>query len=68
MDIYEKWKGRFIMQTTGPKFLSRFIKNTLPKYKPMKLVYTKFQSDSKEGFYLQDFKLNSWIKNQHGVL
>tara|TARA_R100000808_G_scaffold5859_2_gene17698 strand:- start:2288 stop:2947 length:660 start_codon:yes stop_codon:yes gene_type:complete len=68
IDIYKIWKGRFILQTTGPKFLSRFIQKKFPKFTPMKLVYTKFQSDPKDGYYLQDYKLNTWIKNQQGIL
>tara|TARA_Y100000593_G_scaffold67537_1_gene124157 strand:+ start:2357 stop:3055 length:699 start_codon:yes stop_codon:yes gene_type:complete len=64
MDIYDTWKGRFILQTTGPKMLSRFVRGEYPKIKPKKLVYTKWNKDSDENYYFKDYKLNTWIKNK----
>jgi len=62
--VYETWKGRFILQTTGPYFLARYIKKIAPNYKPLQVVYSKFHKEKKENFYIKDFKLNTWIKNQ----
>ena len=66
IDIYNTWKGRFVLQTTGPKFLARFIKKVFPKYKPLKLVYTKWSNGNKENYYIEDYKLNTWVnKDKH---
>ena len=64
IEIYKTWKGRFVLQTTGPKFLSRFVKKVFPNYQPKKLVYTKWNKDEKDTYYIEDYKLNSWIKNE----
>tara|TARA_R110002153_G_C13321802_1_gene497165 strand:+ start:210 stop:872 length:663 start_codon:yes stop_codon:yes gene_type:complete len=61
MKIYDIWKGRFVLQTTGPKFLSRFIKKHFPKYKPLKVAHTKWSTDSTDGYYIKDYKANTWI-------
>lgn len=67
IEIYEQWKGRFVLQTTGPKMIARFMKEKLPKYKPMKLVHTKHNVDSTEHYYIKDHKANTWINSQSGV-
>lgn len=61
MKIYNTWKGRFVLQTTGPKFLSRFIRKNAPAIKPMRLAHTKWSVDSQEDYYIKDFKANTWI-------
>jgi mannosyltransferase OCH1-like enzyme len=62
--IYDTWKGRFVLQTTGPKFLSRFIRQKFPKYRPMWLAHTKWSEDSMEGYYIKDHKANTWIDHK----
>jgi len=64
MEIYDIWKGRFVLQTTGPKFLARVVKKALPKYKPKQIAYTKWSKDSKDKYYVQDFKTNSWVNDK----
>tara|TARA_R110001632_G_scaffold39236_2_gene98269 strand:+ start:1016 stop:1675 length:660 start_codon:yes stop_codon:yes gene_type:complete len=61
MSIYDTWKGRFVLQTTGPKFLSRAIKKYIPQYKPMRIAYTKWSKDSEAGYYIRDHKANTWV-------
>jgi len=66
IEIYDMWKFRFVMQTTGPKFITRYFKQNLPSYKPLKLAYTKWQSENPTDnnlneYYLRDYKLNSWF-------
>lgn len=61
MAIYDVWKGRFVLQTTGPKFLSRFIKKHFPKYKPLRVVHTKWSADPADSYYIKDHKANTWI-------
>jgi inositol phosphorylceramide mannosyltransferase catalytic subunit len=63
-EIYNIWKIRFILQTTGPKYLSRVVKKHLKNYKPfMNLVYTKKHIDKYDinNYYFQDHKSNSWV-------
>lgn len=48
--IYDKWKGRFVLQTTGPYFISRVMKEVLPKYKKKYYVWVPDRM-------LQEFKL-----------
>jgi len=63
-EIYNVWKIRFILQTTGPKYVSRIVKKYLKKYKPFRnIVYTQkhIGEYNKEGYYFQDFKMNSWV-------
>ena len=63
--VYDTWKGRFVLQTTGPKFLARCIKAMYPNYKPMQITYTKWSQDDKTNYYIEDYKLNTWIKNKN---
>jgi mannosyltransferase OCH1-like enzyme len=65
-EIYNVWKIRFILQTTGPKYISRVVKKYLKNYKPFeKLVYTKkhIGKFNMNDYYFQDYKSNSWIKS-----
>ena len=48
MNIYNVWKGRFVLQTTGPKLISRFVRTYYPEITPLeRVVYTKWNIDSK---------------------
>jgi mannosyltransferase OCH1-like enzyme len=65
-EIYNIWKIRFILQTTGPKYVSRIIKKYLKTYKPFKdLVYTKKHIGEYDinNYYFQDYKSNSWVNS-----
>tara|TARA_R110002012_G_scaffold34271_1_gene99175 strand:- start:5051 stop:5713 length:663 start_codon:yes stop_codon:yes gene_type:complete len=68
MSIYDVWKGRFVLQTTGPKMIANFIKKNFPKYKPMRIVHTEHNQDPTDDYYIKDFKANTWIKNQSGIV
>jgi mannosyltransferase OCH1-like enzyme len=68
IDIYDIWKGRFVLQTTGPRFLSRFIKKVAPSYKPMHIAHTKWSKDGTEQYYIEDFKANTWIDHDKKVV
>ena len=62
MKIYNVWKGRFVLQTTGPKLISRFVRMYYPEIKPLKnVVYTKWNRDSKKRYIIMDLKLNTWV-------
>lgn len=66
--IYDQWKGRFVLQTTGPRFLSRVVKNVLPSYKPHKVVWTKWRNNNWERFdrndyYFESFQTGSWLSD-----
>ena len=68
MKIYKKWKGRFVLQTTGPKMISRFVKKRYSERIPLQnIVYTKWNRDKKTGYYIQDLKLNSWVVKKGGI-
>tara|TARA_R110000823_G_scaffold208384_1_gene338851 strand:+ start:254 stop:910 length:657 start_codon:yes stop_codon:yes gene_type:complete len=62
--IYDTWVGRFIMQTTGPKFLSRYFKQKFPKYNPLRIVKTKYHKKESKNFYIEDYKMNTWVNNK----
>jgi len=65
-EIYNIWKIRFILQTTGPKYISRVIKKNLKNYKPFtNLVYTKNHIEKYDinNYYFQDYKTNSWVNS-----
>lgn len=65
-EIYDVWKGRFVLQTTGPKFLSRCIKKYMPNYEPKHIVWTKWRNDNWKGmnrddYYIECFRAGSWL-------
>ena len=63
-EIYNTWKIRFILQTTGPKYVSRIVKKYMKGYKPLNnIVYTKAHKDNYDinDYYFMDYKTNSWI-------
>ena len=64
IEVYKTWKGRFILQTTGPRFLSRYFKTKFPKYKPLRIAKTKHHQQDKKDFYVMDYKMNTWIQNK----
>lgn len=66
--IYDQWKGRFVLQTTGPAFLSRVVKAALPSYKPQNVAWTKWKNDNWERFdrseyYFESYQTASWAKD-----
>jgi len=66
--VYETWKGRFILQTTGPRYLHRLIKQTLPNHQPYHFVWTKWRNTKwksipREDFYFESFMMNSWVES-----
>ena len=64
--IYDIWKIRFILQTTGPKYVSRIVKKYLKNYKPFRnIVYTQkhIGEHNKDDYYFQDYKTNSWVNS-----
>jgi len=63
-EIYNTWKIRFILQTTGPKYVSRIVKKYMKGYKPLNnIVYTKAHKDNYDinDYYFMDYKTNSWV-------
>jgi mannosyltransferase OCH1-like enzyme len=67
--IYDSWKGRFVLQTTGPRYVSKIFKKILPKYKPQTdLIYTKWRNDiwkqyDKNDFYFENYVTGGWLQN-----
>ena len=45
VNVYNTWKGRFVLQTTGPRFLSRAVKKFIPQYKPYFVVWHKWRNE-----------------------
>lgn len=64
IEIYKIWEARFVLETTGPRMLSRFIRQKYPQVLPKKLVYTQWNEDSEDNYYLKDYKLNTWMKEK----
>ena len=66
-EIYDIWKGRFVLQTTGPKFLGRCLKKFMPNYEPKNLIWTKWRNDNykntdRNKYYIECFKAGSWLE------
>jgi mannosyltransferase OCH1-like enzyme len=54
--VYNNWKARFVMQTTGPYFFDRTIKKINPIYTKMNII----QSGESEGDYAFNYRTHSW--------
>jgi mannosyltransferase OCH1-like enzyme len=71
MDIYKTWKGRYILQTTGPQSFKRFIKlhpnpNLIMCNKINGLVNKKHFEDvmkNKHSYYFISLQTSSWLKS-----
>ena len=68
LEIYNTWKGRFVLQTTGPRFLSRAVKKYIPQYKPHYVVWHKWRNElwkvlPREDYYLECFRSGSWLND-----
>tara|TARA_R110002020_G_scaffold56888_3_gene156966 strand:+ start:460 stop:1158 length:699 start_codon:yes stop_codon:yes gene_type:complete len=68
IDVYKTWKGRFVLQTTGPRFLSRVLKKAFPKYKPHHVIWTKWRNElykvmPRTDYYVECFRAGSWLNN-----
>ena len=68
IDVYKTWKGRFVLQTTGPRYLSRILKAVLPSYKPLHLCWTKWRNDKwkqepKYNYYTENHVAGEWLKS-----
>tara|TARA_R110002020_G_scaffold190290_1_gene389789 strand:+ start:8521 stop:9240 length:720 start_codon:yes stop_codon:yes gene_type:complete len=67
--IYDSWKARFVLQTTGPRYVSKIFKKILPKYKPERnLIYTKWRNDNwkdynKNDFYFENYVSGGWLES-----
>ena len=73
IDVYKIWKGRFVIQTTGPKFISRMVKKYLPNYKPYNIVWTKWRNDNwkeipRNKYYVECFRAGSWLNETNSNL
>lgn len=68
MEIYKTWKARFVLQTTGPYFLNRTLKNS--KYwgeiVALPLIYdVKHDSnENQDGFYLLQHMTGTWLNDE----
>ena len=70
MDIYKTWKGRYVLQTTGPKSFKRFITlnpnhNVLLINKINGLVNKAHFEDvmkNKQSYYFISLQTSSWLK------
>lgn len=63
--IYEKWKGRFVLQTTGPRFVGRFFRTHLKDYKPEKNIvwgrHSEAGGQDKSKCIALDYKRGGWL-------
>ena len=68
LEIYDTWKGRFVLQTTGPRFLSRAVKKFIPQYKPHYIVWHTWRNElhkvlPRENYYVECFRSGSWLND-----
>jgi len=68
IEVYKTWKGRFVLQTTGPRYLSRVLKAVLPSYRPLRLCWTKWRNENwkqepKENYYTENHVAGEWLKS-----
>lgn len=67
--VYDSWKGRFVLQTTGPRFLSRMVKKVIPRYRPFHICYTKYRNkrwekENRNDYYIENFFTGEWLNKQ----
>lgn len=67
MTIYDIWKARFVLQTTGPYFLNRVLNDWKHKsdIHVLPIVYdTKHDSNNnKDGFFLLQYMTGTWLND-----
>lgn len=73
VEVYDIWKGRFVLQTTGPRFLSRAVKKFIPKYKPYFIVWHKWRNElwkvlPRTDYYVECFRSGSWLNDTNSNL
>lgn len=56
MKVYDAWKGRFVMQTTGPYFFDRAVKKLNPPHTRLDLI----ESGESRGPFGRNLRLHSW--------
>ena len=67
MDVYDSWKARFVVQTTGPRYFSKILKKAMPNYKPdASLVFTKWRNDNwkkvdRENYLVENYVAGGWL-------
>lgn len=67
MDVYDSWKARFVVQTTGPRYFSKILKKAMPNYKPdSSLVFTKWRNDNwkkvdRETYLVENYVAGGWL-------
>jgi len=71
MDIYNSWKARFVLQTTGPYFFNRVLKEKNIKITTLdimcysSLIQDKFNpEETQSDFYLMNHVSGSWFDAQ----
>ena len=68
MEVYDVRTARFVLHTTGPRYLSKMIKRTMPNYKPSeKLIYTKFRNENwkkvnRNEYLFENYVAGSWFE------
>ena len=73
IEIYQKWKGRFVLQTTGPWYMSRIAKKVLPNHNADKdIIFDRECVGELEdkNYYFIDYVINSWVdpKNKNAYV
>tara|TARA_R110001632_G_scaffold126134_2_gene239641 strand:- start:1044 stop:1763 length:720 start_codon:yes stop_codon:yes gene_type:complete len=68
MEVYNVRTARFVLHTTGPRYLSKIMKKIMPNYKPdKKLIYTKYRNDNwkkvnREDYLVENYVAGSWFE------
>jgi mannosyltransferase OCH1-like enzyme len=68
IEVYNVRTARFVLHTTGPRYLSRIIKKVMPKYIPSKkLIYTKYRNDNwkkvnRDEYLFENYVAGSWFE------
>ena len=68
IEVYNVRTARFVLHTTGPRYLSKIIKKVMPKYIPSKkLIYTKYRNDNwkkvnRDEYLFENYVAGSWFE------
>ena len=68
INVYKTWTARFVLHTTGPRYLSKVLKKIMPNYKPNEmLIYTKYRNDNwkkvnRNDYLFENYVAGSWFE------
>ncbi|QDP51099.1 MAG: putative uncharacterized glycosyltransferase [Prokaryotic dsDNA virus sp.] len=66
MEVYNVRKARFVLYTTGPRYMGKIMKKVMPNYQPAKdYIFTKWKNDKwkkveRNHYYFENYVSCSW--------